>query len=527
MNFPPTSKLWLSTMVLFGNVLCPWAQTNPDKDFDSIFFDTAVRLSTTDILKAGKIADSLYLNSTSDLQRIKSLMLSANLLEKQNKRKGAIAYVLRADSLASAIKNYEWEARISGFLSTQYRIIGLIDQGKRYLKKGLEASKKIRPQSTANQYRGLVYQEMAHYAMDEKDHNQAARLLKKVNPLFSDLKNEQVKNFYLGNNEEMLGRTYLGLEDYDTAKYHYYKALALLDKIDAGASQWAGMTFHGLGKIALENKKYPQALEYLKKADTIAESIDHTSLKELVYRDLGKYYKAMGDSPKYSFYNTKYLKSVNKNLSLNQVASNDAVNRIYKAQQANLSLLNVIGMVTGVLLLFGIGLYVYMGKRRKRERERYRAILAKFNAADKEIRVPENLRTVEREERLMPKETELALLRKLKAFEANGEFTNPDLSLSSLAVDLKTNTKYLSHIINNHKKKDFNNYINELRVLSIIHKIQEDPKYQSYKISYLSEECGFSSHSKFTTVFKKSTGLTPSAFLYQVKTADGKEEVTL
>src|SRR5690606_293746 len=152
-----------------------------------------------------------------------------------------------------------------------------------------------------------------------------------------------------------------------------------------------------------------------KKADTIAESIDHTSLKELVYRDLGKYYKAVGDSPKYSFYNTKYLKSVNKNLSLNQVASNDAVNRIYKAQQANLSLLNVIGMVTGVLLLFGIGLYVYMGKRRKRERERYRAILAKFNAADKEIRVPENLRTLEREERLMPKETELALLRKLKA----------------------------------------------------------------------------------------------------------------
>src|SRR5690606_26074749 len=145
-----------------------------------------------------------------DLQRIKSLMLSADLLEKQNKREETIAYVLRADSLASATKNHEWEARISGFLSTQYRILGLIDQGKRYLKKGLEASDKITSQSTSNQYKGLVYQEMAHYAMHDTDYVEAVRLLKKVNLFFSDMENEQVKNYYFGNNEEMLGRSYLG-----------------------------------------------------------------------------------------------------------------------------------------------------------------------------------------------------------------------------------------------------------------------------------------------------------------------------
>ena len=127
----------------------------------------------------------------------------------------------------------------------------------------------------------------------------------------------------------------------------------------------------------------------------------------------------------------------------------------------------------------------------------------------------------------MPLETEKTLLKKLKKFETKNEFINPDLNLSLLAVDLKTNTKYLSHIINTHKKKDFNNYVNELRIFYIIQKIQEDPKYLNYKISYLSKESGFSSHSKFATVFKNTTGLTPSAFLHQVRTVDLKEKVTI
>src|SRR5690606_28007589 len=98
--------------------------------------------------------------SATNLQKIKSLMLSADLYEKQSKREEAIAYVLRAESIANTIENYEWQARIYGFLSTQYRIIGLIDQGKRYLDKGLKICDKIAPRSSSDQYRGMVFQEM-------------------------------------------------------------------------------------------------------------------------------------------------------------------------------------------------------------------------------------------------------------------------------------------------------------------------------------------------------------------------------
>jgi AraC-like DNA-binding protein len=38
-----------------------------------------------------------------------------------------------------------------------------------------------------------------------------------------------------------------------------------------------------------------------------------------------------------------------------------------------------------------------------------------------------------------------------------------------------------------------------------------------YKISYLAEKCGFSSHSSFATVFKSIAGITPVTFIELLK----------
>lgn len=113
------------------------------------------------------------------------------------------------------------------------------------------------------------------------------------------------------------------------------------------------------------------------------------------------------------------------------------------------------------------------------------------------------------------KETEDKILRQLDKLEKGTLYTQNNISLSSLATKLKTNAKYLSYVINNYKKKDFNNYINDLRIEYIIDKITNDREYIDYKISYLAKECGFSSHSKFSAAFKKVTGLTPSTFINQ------------
>src|SRR5690606_11609613 len=346
---------------------------------------------------------------------------------------------------------------------------------------------------------------------------EAVKLLNRVELFFSDIKDPQLRNYFFGNNEEMLGRSYLGLKQYDAASQHYNQALKFLNDANAGESQWAGMTYHGLGKIALENKQYQKSLHYLKKADTIAELVDHTYLKGLVYRDLGSYYKEMGDLDNYLHYNTKYLSNTNQKMQSTKAASNGAINRMYNDQIANISVLHMVITVIIILLIFSVLLYYLTRRKRKREKLMYKATIAKLKAYREEVVPVEVVLNKAKENRFMPEETELALLRKLEAFEINNEFTNPNLSLSSLSVDLQTNTKYLSYIINTHKKKDFNNYINDLRVYYIINVIRNTPVYLNYKISYLSKESGFSSHSKFTSIFKKTTGLTPSAFLNQVK----------
>ena len=89
---------------------------------------------------------------------------------------------------------------------------------------------------------------------------------------------------------------------------------------------------------------------------------------------------------------------------------------------------------------------------------------------------------------------------------------------------MKTNIKYLSEIIHTHKGVNFNTYINNLRINHIITLMQQDKKYLTYKVSYLAEEAGFSSHSAFTVIFKSITNLTPKQFITFLKKKNDDEK---
>src|SRR5690606_332437 len=135
-----------------------------------------------------------------------------------------------------------------------------------------------------------------------------------------------------------------------------------------------------------------------------------------------------------------------------------------------------------LVLLFVIGSfinYLYISKTRE-----YLAIY-KYIAPAK---IPEKSSTeIEKLEKssIVPEETELQLLHKLDRFEAGKKFTNPDMSIALLAAQFDTNTKYLSEVINRQKGKNFNSYINELRINYIIEKLRTESVYFNYKVSYL------------------------------------------
>ncbi|RTZ45930.1 AraC family transcriptional regulator [Chryseobacterium arthrosphaerae] len=113
------------------------------------------------------------------------------------------------------------------------------------------------------------------------------------------------------------------------------------------------------------------------------------------------------------------------------------------------------------------------------------------------------------------KEKEEEILRKLEEFEQSDRYLNKSMSLSALSSQMEINTKYLSEVINTSKGKNFNGYINELRINHIAHLLRTEPSFLNYKVSYLAEYSGFSSHSAFTTVFKSVTGMSPNAYIQE------------
>lgn len=114
---------------------------------------------------------------------------------------------------------------------------------------------------------------------------------------------------------------------------------------------------------------------------------------------------------------------------------------------------------------------------------------------------------------MMTQATEQKLLLRLREFENSTLFTKKNISLSYLATYCGANTRYISYIINTYKKKDFNNYINELRIKYIVFKLEKMPQYRKYKVATLAEEAGFSSPNKFATVFKKEVSVSPSLYI--------------
>ncbi|MBQ0148081.1 MAG: helix-turn-helix domain-containing protein [Flavobacteriaceae bacterium] len=121
--------------------------------------------------------------------------------------------------------------------------------------------------------------------------------------------------------------------------------------------------------------------------------------------------------------------------------------------------------------------------------------------------------------------TEKVLLKKLENFEKNKGFLKKDVNLNNLAKQFDTNTKYLSEIIKSYKNKNFNQYLNELRINHLLYELENNEKVLNTKVSYLASDMGFSSHSSFSTLFTQYVGKSPSEYIKKLKEAKNTAEL--
>lgn len=91
------------------------------------------------------------------------------------------------------------------------------------------------------------------------------------------------------------------------------------------------------------------------------------------------------------------------------------------------------------------------------------------------------------------------------------KYKNPNYSAKDLAKELKTNTRYLSAVINSRFGMNYSCLLNEQRIKEAKH-LLVDKRYSDKNIEDISLMVGFANRQSFYTAFYKNVGERPNAY---------------
>lgn len=308
-----------------------------------------------------------------------------------------------------------------------------------------------------------------------------------------------------------------GLNDYKASEINFEKALSEYNFQKRTNIIFETEVLHGLAKVYFERKEYQKSIDTLLMALAKATKINNLSLLEKINYQLAANYLALSNKAQYQQYNNIFLSLNTASIEMEIQAVNSMYNFIGEEHEANYTYendkLSTYIYISLTILILIILSFIVLYSINKAKRKRLKEIIGYLEVTNN-LLVKSYVDKKEPNKKIaIPTETEQSILAKLKRFENSVKYTNKDMSLATLAAQFDVNTKYLSEIINKHYQDNFNTYINRLRINYIIEKLKNEPEYLNYKISYLADESGFSSHSSFATVFKSITGIAPTIFI--------------
>ncbi|SCX88113.1 Tetratricopeptide repeat-containing protein [Flavobacterium anhuiense] len=340
-----------------------------------------------------------------------------------------------------------------------------------------------------------------------------------------------------------LGNIYLIKKDYVNAEKIYYDISFYAKQTDN--EDLYQIANYNLGDLYYSMKKYDRALIFLKKVDSISQknkTMDNSYFKSNYIQ--AKIY-SIKNEPELAYKHSKlYLDSYEKyegNLREETLEVN------YKQGTANLSdemlsvqekykyevFWNKALKIFYVILVIGIVFFLIKNIRDKNKaQKKMNALIEEFkaNLEKKELEKAEiekapaekaTIDVLETEDVALKKENanlsideakENKIVEKLLALEEKLEYLNADFTLSYAAKKIKTNTTYLSYVVNKRFGKSFSEYSNELKINYVINQMITNHLYRKYSTQAIAESVGFKNAVSFAKSFRKRTGVSPAQF---------------
>lgn len=330
----------------------------------------------------------------------------------------------------------------------------------------------------------------------------------------------------------------LGRYDYKTKQYsdaisrlEKCKSFFLENKLDFDSNY----TMLYLGMSYAETKNKDNAVENFIKIDSSIQKTNNTfpEIRD-IYTYLIDYFKEKKDKENQLYYIDRFL-SIDETLDSQFKYISRELPRKYDTpkllseKEAIIRELNYrkhsYYIIVGLLFVMLITLsYLFAKSKRKEKEYRHTAqeLIKSVNKNEHPIinnietkTVPEK-QIFDSEKNKLSEEITNNILLGLKIFEEKQQYLKKGITLNSLAKKIKTNSTYLSQVVNTHKEKNFAIYLNDLRIDYALNKLVKDKKFRSYKLSVIAEELGYNNEQAFALAFKKRTGTTLSIYLKEI-----------
>ncbi|HKX86107.1 MAG TPA: helix-turn-helix domain-containing protein, partial [Flavobacterium sp.] len=332
-----------------------------------------------------------------------------------------------------------------------------------------------------------------------------------------------------------LGNVYYEKNDLTKSKNMYLEVL-FLTKQDSGLIKEYYTTLYDLGSLCFTRKEYDESLVYFQKVDSIYKihKIDQWQFANSNYYQ-AKIYNIYGDADKASAFSKAYIESYEENeFKLSKEAFE--VNLKLNHEDVKKEMLDIQEKYKYDILLkyFGIGiliillvllLFIKNRRDKKKINEKVNAIIGQYKIEQQSaITITESSQSeiegkVETSDSYVKKdvvsisldeEKENEILEKLASLEKKFYYLKPDFTQQAVAKKIKTNTTYLSYVVNKKFNKTFSEYSNELKINYAINEMISNPTYRKYSTQAIAESVGFKNAVSFTRSFNKRTGVTPA-----------------